>query len=204
MDSTSTPAVVLAAGYSRRLGRPKALVDINGKELVRWIYERLDSVGCRPVVVVVNAEIKSDVENLLPEAYLVVNPNPDAGRTGSLQLGIEALAAVMDSDPERLVMAPVDRPGWNIEVLQALLEHKGDSAPFHDGRKGHPVLLSSPAIQVVQKAESHLPLRDLVMFKPVAVAAPWLNLNIDTENDVSLLESNDAALLACFSQGEGI
>ncbi len=204
MDSTSTPAVVLAAGYSRRLGRPKALVDINGKELVQWIHERLDSVGCRPVVVVVNAEIESDVKNLLPEAHLVVNPNPDAGRTGSLQLGIEALAAVMDSDPERLVMAPVDRPGWNIEVLQALLANKGDSAPFHGGRKGHPVLLSSPAIQAVRKAESHLSLRDLVLFKPVAVAAPWLHLNIDTEKDVSLLESNDAALLACFSQGEGI
>jgi hypothetical protein len=43
-----------------------------------------------------------------------------------------------------------------------------------------------------------------VLFKPVAVAAPWLHLNIDTEKDVSLLESNDAALLACFSQGEGI
>ena len=204
MDSTSTPAVVLAAGYSRRLGRPKALVDINGKELVRWIHERLDSVGCRPVVVVVNAEIESDVKNLLPEAHLVVNPNPDAGRTGSLQLGIEALAAAMDSDPERLVMAPVDRPGWNIEVLQALLANKGDSAPFHGGRKGHPVLLSSPAIHAVRKSESHLSLRDLVLFKPVAVAAPWLHLNIDTEKDVSLLESNDAALLACFSQGEGI
>jgi CTP:molybdopterin cytidylyltransferase MocA len=204
MDIAPTPAVVLAAGYSRRLGRPKALVDVNGKELVRWIHERLVSVGCRPVVVVVNAEIESEVANLLPEAHLVVNPNPDAGRTGSLQLGIEALAAVMETGFQRLVMAPVDRPGWNIEVLQALLEHKGDSAPCHDGRKGHPVLLSSPAIHAVRKAGSHLPLRDVVLFKPVAVSGPWLHLNIDTESDVLLLESNEAALLACFSQGEGI
>lgn len=203
MGSLFTPAVVLAAGYSRRLGRPKALVEVNGKELVRWVHERLISEGCRPVVVV-NGEIKSDVARLLPEAHLVVNPNPDAGRTGSLQLGLEALEAVMEARPERLVMAPVDRPGWNTEVLHTLLEQKGDSAPSFAGRKGHPVVLSSSAIEVVRKAESHRPLRDLVVFNPVAVKAPWLHLNIDTEDDVALLESNNAALMACFPQGEGI
>ena len=204
MGSHFTPAVVLAAGHSRRLGRPKALVEVNGKELVRWVHERLISEGCRPVVVVVNGEIESDVARLLPDAHLVVNPNPDAGRTGSLQLGLEALEAVMEARSERLVMAPVDRPGWNTEVLHALLEQKGDSAPSFAGRKGHPVVLSSLAIEVVRKAEPHRPLRDLVVFNPVAVEAPWLHLNIDTEDDVALLESNNAALMACFPQGEGI
>jgi len=203
MGSISTPAVVLAAGHSRRLGRPKALVAVNGKELVWWVHERLVSAGCTPVVVV-NAEIESDVARLLPGAHLVVNPNPDAGRTGSLQLGIEALEMMMEAKLERLVMAPVDRPGWNSEVLQTLLEEREDSAPSFDGRKGHPVVLSSSAIEVVRKAESHYPLRDLVVFNPVAVKAPWLHLNIDTEDDVALLESNNAALLACFPQGEGI
>ncbi len=203
MGSIFTPAVILAAGHSRRLGRPKALVEVNGKELVRWVHERLVSEGCRPVVVV-NGEIKSDVARLLPEAHLVVNPNPDAGRTGSLQLGIDALETMMEARPERLVMAPVDRPGWNNEVLQTLLEQKGDSAPSFDGRKGHPVVLTSSAIEVVRKAEPHRPLRDLVVFNPVAVKAPWLHLNIDTEDDVALLESNNPALLACFPQGEGI
>jgi len=155
-------------------------------------------------VVVVNAEIESDVARLLPEARVVVNPNPDAGRTGSLQLGIEALEMMMEAKLERVVMAPVDRPGWTSEVLQTLLEERGDSAPSFDGRKGHPVVLSSSAIKVVREAESHHPLRDLVVFNPVAVKAPWLHLNIDTEDDVALMGSNNAALLDCFPQGEGI
>ena len=52
LGSIFTPAVILAAGHSLRLGRPKALVEVNGKELVRWVHERLVSEGCRPVVVV--------------------------------------------------------------------------------------------------------------------------------------------------------
>ena len=203
MGSISIPSVVLAAGHSRRLGRPKALVQVNGKELVWWVHERLVAAGCTPVVVV-NAEIESEVARLLPEAHLVVNPDPDAGRTGSLQLGIEALEVVMEAKMERLVMAPVDRPAWNDEVLMALLEGPGDFAPSSDGRKGHPVVLAPAAIEAVKNAEPHHSLREMVVFKPVAVVAPWLHYNIDTDDDVALLESNSAALLACFSQGEGI
>ena len=49
-----TPAVVLAAGLSRRLGRPKAMVQVNGRTVVRWVCDRLARAGCHPVVIVVN------------------------------------------------------------------------------------------------------------------------------------------------------
>ena len=44
----------------------------------------------------------------------------------------------------------------------------------------------------------------MVDFSPVEVHAPWLHLNIDTEDDVSALNENEAALATCFPQGEGI
>ena len=198
MDRPPVPAVVLAAGLSRRLGYPKALIRVNGKELVHWVHERLVHSGCLPVVVV-NAEIAPEVARILPDAHLVVNPNPDAGRTGSLQLGIEALSTQANLHPKRLVMAPVDRPGWDINILNLLLEQQGDVAPEFAGRRGHPVVLSAASIETVQKAEPHHSLRELVSFTPLSVDAPWLHLNIDTEADVTDLESNNAALLVCFS-----
>ena len=139
------------------------------------------AAGCTPVVVV-NAEIESEVARLLPEAHLVVNPDPDAGRTGSLQLGIEALEVVMGAKVERLVMAPVDRPAWNDEVLMALLEGPGDFAPSFDGRKASG-RFAPAAIEAVKNAEPHHSLREMVVFKPVAVVAPWLHYNIDTDDD---------------------
>ena len=79
-----------AAGLSRRLGRPMAMVQVNGRSVVRWVCDRLRRAGCHPVVVV-NEQTASDVGRAVPWALLAVNPNPDAGRTGSLQLGLTAL-----------------------------------------------------------------------------------------------------------------
>jgi len=203
MASSSVAAVVLAAGLSRRLGRPKALVSINGSTLVEWAYERLNDAGCETVVVV-NNDLAKQVGRLLPKATLVVNDDPDAGRTRSLQLGCAALVDQRGSFPERLVMAPVDRPAWNIEILEGLLNTSSSSAPAHEGRRGHPVLLDQAAIEAVVSAKADASLRALVSFTPVPVEAPWLQHNIDTEDDVDRLLEDESALLACFSRGEGI
>lgn len=203
MPSTPIAAVVLAAGMSRRLGRPKALVSVNGLTLVEWSYRRLCERGCR-VVVVVNGDIAEQVATLLPEAQLVVNDDPDAGRMRSLQLGCSALAQRTGVLPERLLMAPVDRPCWNVEILDVLLRASTSTAPAHQDRRGHPVVLDTSDIAKVMAADSMASLRDLISFAPVPVAAPWLHLNIDTESDVNQLLEDEPGLLACFSQGEGI
>jgi len=203
MASSPAAAVVLAAGLSRRLGRQKALVSINGATLVEWSYRRLSEAGC-DVVVVVNSEVAQRVAHLLPDATLVENDDPDAGRTGSLQLGCKALAQQNGVMPARLVMAPVDRPAWNAAVLQEVLNTSKSGAPAHHGRRGHPVLLDQTAIEVVMAAKSDASLRELVSFAEIPTEAPWLFHNIDTEDDVDRLLGDEAALLACFPQGEGI
>lgn len=203
MASDAVPAVVLAAGFSRRLGRPKALVEVNGRPLIAWVLDRLASAGCLPVVVV-NPDIEQEVQSLIPNASLVVNHDPDAGRTGSLHLGVNFLHERLGHQPERLVMAPVDRPCWSIDVLETLLNQRGNVAPMHEGRRGHPVVLNAGGIAAVLGANPSDPLRDVVSFTGVPVSCPWLHMNIDTEGDVKRLSSEGAHLAACFSQGEGI
>ncbi len=203
MNHGVVPAVVLAAGFSRRLGYPKALVKVNGQTLVEWAHQRLLAVGCQPVVVV-NASIEAEVRARLPAAHLVVNPNPDLGRTGSLQLGLNALSGVVDPAPSRTVMVPVDRPCWNVALLDALLEHEGSVAPSHDGRKGHPVVMDAEAMAAVKASRPDVSLRELVKFTGVAVEAPWLHMNIDTANDVERLNAEGPHQRACFEESEGI
>ena len=80
--------IVLAAGASSRMGQPKALLEIDGKPLIQHLVERLEAQGLEPVIVT-NAEISIDVLLALPERTVVINPNPEAGRTGSLQCGVK-------------------------------------------------------------------------------------------------------------------
>ena len=197
------PAVLLAAGLSRRLGRPKALVKVHGSELVVWVYNRLIQAGCFPVVVA-NDDTLASINLLLPSAHVVVNPEPDAGRTKSLQIGIRAVERLLERTPKRVVMAPVDRPVWNVALLCDLLACDGNVAPSHQNRKGHPVVMAAQAVQAVMEAEPDRPLRDVVVFNPLPLSAPHLHLNIDTEDDLATLESFLGELQDCFPEGEGI
>ena len=78
--------VVLAAGSSERLGQPKALVRIGEWCLVEWGVSRLQAHGLDPLVVT-NEEIVDEVATSV-DCGVVVNPDPEAGRTGTLQVGI--------------------------------------------------------------------------------------------------------------------
>jgi len=203
MGLSNVPAVVLAAGYSRRLGRPKALVSVNGQTLVEWAYGRLLAAGCQPVIVV-NTSIEAEVRARLPEAHLVVNPHPDLGRTGSLQLGLWALQERHGRPASRVVMVPVDRPCWNRSILHDLLECGGNVAPSHGGRRGHPVLIEADGLATVTQAEPNTPLRELIDFIGLPTDAPWLHMNIDTPDDVDQLNAQGPHHAACFTESEGI
>ena len=82
--------IVLAAGASSRLGQPKALVQVNGIPLIQYLVERLEARGLEPVIVT-NAEIIVDILLTVPERTVVINPNPESGRTGSLQCGLKQI-----------------------------------------------------------------------------------------------------------------
>ena len=87
------PAVLLAAGASRRLGRPKQLVALEGETLLRRAA-RAALAGCAPVLVVVGSRATDMAANLegLP-VTVVENPGWEEGMASSIRAGIRALPA---------------------------------------------------------------------------------------------------------------
>jgi CTP:molybdopterin cytidylyltransferase MocA len=129
--------VLLAAGEGKRLGRPKALVELGGRRLVDRGADLLREGGTAPVLVVTGA-----VPVSVPGVTVVPNPDWRTGMGSSLAAGLRALPG----DCAAAVIALVDQPLIGPEVVRRLLaaRHAGASlavAAYH-GQPRNPVLLA--------------------------------------------------------------
>ena len=143
------------------MGQPKALLELDGKPLIQHLVERLEFVGLEPVIVT-HAELSVDILLALPERTVVINPNPEAGRTGSLQCGLKQILDTKGGERAfRLLVVPVDRPGFSNETLGELMMKEVCACPAKDGRGGHPLLLMPDDVAQIRTAEPDTPLREL-------------------------------------------
>ena len=184
----ATRCIVLAAGASERLGQPKALLPFGEMTLIQYLVERLESFGLQPVIVT-RAELSVDIMLALPERIIVINPNPEAGRTGSLQTGLKQ---ILDSKGGqrafRLLIVPVDRPGFSDATLKTLLDSETCRCPSKDGKGGHPLLLMAEDVARVLTADPSTPLRDLCSPTRFEVEDAHLHLNLDEPDDLEALQ----------------
>ena len=182
--------ILLAAGRSSRLGQPKALVDVDGQPLIQRLMNRLHQLNAE-VTVVTNTDLLADIMLLCPSAHVVLNPDPEKGRTGSVQCGLASILERNGRLPKNVLLVPADRPGWSVELVNNLLESETSACPVWNARGGHPLLMVGDDVKAVYLAEGDAPLSSLVQRKPLPVNFPWLHLNIDTKADlVDLLSAS--------------
>lgn len=133
--------LVLAAGAGRRLGTPKATVELAGRRLVDRQVSMLHAAGCDPVVAVLGAVVVD-----VPDALVIVNPDWAAGMGTSLALGLRRLAVVAPGSPAVAVVL-VDQPRLSAEAVRRTGEAvRSSTAPAarasYGGLPGHPVVLA--------------------------------------------------------------
>jgi molybdenum cofactor cytidylyltransferase len=135
--------VLLAAGSSRRFGSNKLLALLpDGTPLVLAALRRLRSV-LESVIVVVHPQ-DTVVPGLLAadRVQIVVCQHADAGMGASLAAGVAASSAARG-----WLIALADMPAIQVSTLQRVAQALDDGAvlvaPFHSGRRGHPVGLHS-------------------------------------------------------------
>ena len=142
-------AVVLAAGASSRMGRPKALLPYGGSTFLECVLAILDANDVGAVRVVVGTEanaIRSSLPALSEESW-VRNPSPQDGMLSSVRLGVCALPA----GTEAFLLWPVDHPLVRAATVGALAHAwRSRKAPIvvprHRGRRGHPVLFDASTV----------------------------------------------------------
>ena len=137
----SVAGLLLAAGAGRRMGRPKALVEVAGEPLVVRGIRLLAEGGCRPVVVVVGAQA-ADVRPLCTGAEVVEAADWDDGMSVSLRAGLRRLGS---TGATAAVVALVDQPLVTPAVVQRLRAAHGAGAgtavATYAGQPRNPVLL---------------------------------------------------------------
>ena len=122
------------------MGRPKALVEVDGEPLVRRALRALTDGGVAPVVVVLGARAGAVRAILPPDVDVVEAPDWADGMGSSLRAGLAAL----DGRAEAAVVHLVDLPGVPAAAVARLAAEAGPDVlarAAYGGRPGHPVLL---------------------------------------------------------------
>jgi molybdenum cofactor cytidylyltransferase len=142
-------AVVLAAGESSRMGRPKALLPIDGVRFIEKIVSSLQSTKVGKILVVLghNAEEMRQKIADLP-VLIVVNNEYKKGQLSSLVAAIRDIQSRQSSaELDGILVHLVDHPYINPILVDVMIDRFHESkklivVPRYHGRRGHPVLFS--------------------------------------------------------------
>ena len=171
-------AVVLSAGASSRMGRPKALLPVDGVPFIERIVRALERTEVNRTLVVLGHNAEAMREAI---AYLgvdtVVNPDYARGQLSSLHTAIR----VLNGEPvEAILVHLVDHPFIESRLVDRMIERfraeeKLIVVPRFNGRRGHPVLFSSKLFPEFLAASLD------TGAKPVVRGHPEETLELDTE-----------------------
>ena len=183
--------LLLAAGGSSRMGRPKQLIQFEGKTLIRRATETLVHSTCDPIVVVLGAEIDGATNEIadLP-ANICINENWQAGMSSSIKTGLKKL---LNIEPEltAVVITLCDQPHVTADDIGLLLTefHKTCSpivAAKYEGIAGVPALFSKGRFESLQNLKGDRGARDLIRSQNdiTTVGLDGAIYDIDTPEDL--------------------
>jgi molybdenum cofactor cytidylyltransferase len=184
-------AVILAAGASRRMGSPKALLTIGGRTFLRHICATLASARIGDVTIVLGAGAE-EIRKTLGwfEGRVALNPEWEQGQLSSIIAGLDVIPP---GRARGALIWPVDHPLVSPAVPGALLSAFERSnnpivIPTYEGRRGHPAIFGASLFDELRHAPQDAGARALIRnhsgeVEEVATLEPGVCIDIATIND---------------------
>jgi molybdenum cofactor cytidylyltransferase len=193
------PAIVPAAGASRRMGRPKLLLRFGGEPLIGRVVRALRDGGAAPVIVV-----SPPAET--PEGPPIAEAARDAGASvvtpverppnmrGSVELGVAELERQANGPPPALLLTPGDSPALTGAIVRLVLDRWAGSpesmvVPVAGGKRAHPLVLPWDLARQIPSLPNHLGVNSLIPANrkrvlELEIAIPELAENLNTPEDL--------------------
>lgn len=174
-EAFSCALLVLAAGGSRRMGRPKQLLPVDGQPLLRHVVKTVLSAPVSPVIVVLGAraaEIAPCLDGLAVQ--VATNEHWAEGMGSSLRAGLLALTAHRPV-PAGVIIVLADQPDFSARHLADLLEtHRTTGKPVvasaADGVLRPPALFAAAWFPRLLELRGDAGARALLQAQPESVA----------------------------------
>ncbi len=188
--------LILAAGGSRRLGRPKQL-EPWGRDLtlLGLVVDQARQFHLDELWVVLGAEIDTILDRIdLAECGVVENPEWEEGLASSLRVGLDALTRMSKADTALILMG--DQPNIDPDVVDALRAAKRKSkamavVPKYRYTWGNPVLVDRTLWPRLISLSGDEGAKRLLQAHPEWVEEVWLESlpprDVDTASDVEEL-----------------
>lgn len=141
---TEITAIVLAAGESSRMGRPKPLLPLNGSTFLSHLLDEIRASRVSRTLVVLGHHPEVVLE-AMPEIapIAIVNEEYQLGQLSSLHAGLREVG----EKPDAVLMCLADHPFVTREVIDSIIvaherTHRPIVVPTYGGGRGHPTLFA--------------------------------------------------------------
>jgi molybdenum cofactor cytidylyltransferase len=192
-------AIILAAGESRRMGRPKAFLPFRGGTFLSNIAATLGQ-RCSPVIAVFGFDAARSMQTAralgLPGLKAVENPDYPLGMLTSLQAGLR----VVPNEADAVFFTLVDHPAISLSTVDALMRSEAIIAiPRFENTRGHPVLIRRAIFQEFLEEPTVSKVRDVIdrhaaEIAYIEVGDPGISDDVDDPARYEKLLAREASL----------
>ena len=187
--------VILSAGQSSRLKRPKQLLELGGEPVLRHVVRNASLSHLDQIVLVLGHEAAA-IEDAVGDwgQTLAINPGFMSGQSSSLKVGLSAV----DPNAEAVIFLLGDQPQVSTAVINAVVDRfrHGDARivmPSYRGKRANPVLFAREFFPKLARITGDQGARSIVRAHPLDVATVEIDadppLDIDTEQDYERLRA---------------
>lgn len=188
--------VVLAAGGSTRLGRPKQLVEFKGKTLLERTMDNVDNLGFQTKILVLGANLEDIQEKIDAEGYnVVINEGWEQGMASSIKIGLEAALSI-ENGLDHVLFVVSDQPFLELENLHKLVHTQLTQKPMatysqYGNDIGVPAIFGKEAFPLLLQLEGDEGAKKLMHLEGFDFCTETFKkggFDVDTEEDVQQLK----------------